>query len=81
MLFRMLGLIVSFAIVGYLLYAVLSSDSKVSKAVNTNPAIQEQQKTLQSMGVDATDKEALKNYAEQQAKQIEEYQNQAPPSE
>lgn len=79
MIGRLIGLLITFAIVGYLLYSFLSSGSKTNNVVNNSPAMQEQQKTLQDAGVDTTDPKALQKYTIDQAKQIEQYQNQASP--
>lgn len=78
-MFRLVGLVISMGFIGYLLYAVLSADSKIAESINNNPAVQEQQNALKSAGVDATDKEAVKNYALEQARQLEAYQNQVIP--
>ncbi|MDE1151248.1 MAG: hypothetical protein PW788_01830 [Micavibrio sp.] len=77
MIFRLIGLVVSFGIVGYLLYSVLSSDSKLDQKINANPAVMEQKKALEGAGVNAGDKKELKKYLNDQAKQLEEYQSQA----
>ena len=81
MMYRMLGVVATFGLICYLLFSFLSSDSHVKKAVNANPEVQEQMQTLKSIGVDGTDPAALRKYTEQQAKQIEDYQNQKIPQE
>ena len=78
-MFRLIGLVISLGLIGYLLYGVLSSDSKVGNAINANPAVQEQKRTLESAGVNASDQEALKRHTLKQARELEQYMNQAPP--
>jgi len=77
MIFRLTGLVVSFGIVGYLLYSVLSSNSKMDEKINSNPTVIEQKQALESAGVNAGDKKELKKYLDNQAQQLEEYQHQA----
>jgi hypothetical protein len=80
MMFRMMGTLVTFALIGYLIYAFFGSNNRVKQAINSNPTVKEQQQTLKdATGVDATDQKALMQYSIDQAKQIQDYQNQAPP--
>jgi uncharacterized protein YneF (UPF0154 family) len=80
MMGRIVGMLVTFAIIGYLFYAFFGSNNRVKEAVNSNPTVKEQQKALKDeTGVDATDQKALMQYSIDQAKQIQDYQNQAPP--
>jgi len=78
MVFRIFGLVLSLGLVGYLLYSVLISNSKIDQSINSNPAVQEQQKTLKdATGVDPANKKELKKYLNDQAKQLDEYEHQA----
>lgn len=79
MFFRMIGTVVTLAIILYLMGSYLSSDKQLAQKVNANPAMQEQQKALKDQGIDATDQKALQQYTIDQAKQIQEYQNQQVP--
>jgi hypothetical protein len=74
---RLFGFIITFAIIGYLFYALNASDSAVKKAVDHNPAVQEQKKILKEQGVNADDPDAVKREAEKRAKEIDDYQHSA----
>ena len=54
-LIRLGGILVSLGITGYLIWAMLSSNSKVDKAIDANPTVVEQKKALKDAG------NALKN--------------------
>lgn len=74
MFFRMVSLMVVMAIVGLMIVWSMSSDKS---ALQDIPAVQEQRKTLQqSTGVDAMDQKALEKYTLDQAKQLQDYQQQ-----
>lgn len=77
MLFRMLALIASMCLIGYFLMSYFTSGNKVDKAMNENPAVQEQQKALEGAGVDAKDKKAVQQHLQQQIKDLQAYQKQA----
>lgn len=73
-MFRIIGILVTLALIGYLFFAMGNS---AEKALNDNLVTAEQKKTLQeATGVDANDPKALQNYALEQAKKLQEIQNQ-----
>ena len=73
-MFRLIGIMVTLLIVGYLYITFTRSGEK---ALSSNVAVQEQGKVLQqATGVDPNDKKALQDHAMKQAKEIEAYQNQ-----
>ncbi|MEZ0223596.1 MAG: hypothetical protein ACAH83_03510 [Alphaproteobacteria bacterium] len=74
---RMFGFIITFAIIGYLFYAMNASDKAVKNALDKSPAVQEQKKILKEAGVNADDPDALKRDAEKKAKEIDDYQHSA----
>ena len=77
LMLRLGGLLLSFGIIGYLLYSIFSADSKVEKSIANNPTVQEQKKALKDAGVDADDKKALNKNLDDAVKQLENYQKQA----
>ena len=77
MIWRLVGMVLSFGLIGYLLYVTLGSNSAVDKSINSNATVVEQKKALESAGVNAEDKQQLRAYIGQQEKQLEEYKHQA----
>ena len=77
MLFRMVGLALALAVVGYMFYTMNSQN----KAVESNPALQEQKQVLKEAGVDTTNQQTIAEDALKKAKEIEAFQNQTPPKE
>ena len=57
---RLIGLLVSFAIVVYLLMGVIGGNEKVEQSIEQSAAMQDQKAALESAGIDASDKAALK---------------------
>ena len=74
---RLIGFIITFAIIGYIFYALNASDRAVKKIGDNNPAVQEQKKILKEQGVNADDPDAVKKAAEKKAKEIDEFQHSA----
>lgn len=74
---RLFGFVLTFAIIGYIFYALNTSDKAVKNVMDKNPAVQEQKKLLKEQGVNADDPDALKKDAEKKAKEIDEYQHSA----
>lgn len=73
-MFRMIGLIVTLAVIG-LMYVAMNRSA--TKAVNENPTVVENGKLLQeATGVDPNDQKAMRDYAMKQARELEAYQNQ-----
>lgn len=77
MFIRAVSLAVTLALVAYMMVSVLGKNSKVDKAIDANPAVQEQKKALQSAGVNADDKDAVKKQLADEVKRLEEFQKQA----
>lgn len=74
MFFRMISLVLTLGITGYLLMMALKSDKEIDK----NPTVIEQKKVLlDATGVDASDPKAVKDYTLKQAQEIEAFQKQA----
>lgn len=76
MFWRAVGLAATLGIVAYMMVAVLGNNSKVDKAIDSNPTVQEQKKALKDAGVNADDKEAVKKQLADEVKRLEEYQKQ-----
>lgn len=73
MFFRMISLVLTLGITGYLLMMALKSDKEIDK----NPTVIEQKKVLlDATGVDASDPKAVKDYTLKQAQELEDYQKQ-----
>ncbi|MCC7036685.1 MAG: hypothetical protein IT560_05190 [Alphaproteobacteria bacterium] len=77
MFLRAVSLAVTLALVAYMMVSVLGKNSKVDKAIDANPAVQEQKKALKSAGVNADDKDAVKKQLADEVKRLEEFQKQA----
>lgn len=77
MFIRAVSLAVTLALVAYMMMSVLGKNSKVDKAIDANPAVQEQKKALKSAGVNADDKDAVKKQLADEVKRLEEFQKQA----
>lgn len=77
MFLRAVSLAVTLALVAYMMVSVLGKNSKVDKAIDSNPAVQEQKKALKSAGVNADDKDAVKKQLADEVKRLEEFQKQA----
>lgn len=77
MFIRAVSLAVTLALVAYMMVSVLGKNSKVDKAIDANPAVQEQKKALKSAGVNADDKDAVKKQLADEVKRLEEFQKQA----
>lgn len=73
MILRLLGLAVTFACIGYLFYIINHGGES---AVEHSSVLQAEKQSLQDMGINAADKEALQKYAVEKAKEIESYQAQ-----
>jgi hypothetical protein len=76
-LIRLGGILVSLGITGYLIWAMLSSNSKVDKAIDANPTVVEQKKALKDAGINADDKKALNKALSDSVNQLRDYQKQA----
>jgi len=76
MFMRIGGILLSFGIIGYLLWSWISADSKVQKSIDNNPAVQEQKQVLKDAGINPDDKKALEKSLNDATKQLEEYQKQ-----
>lgn len=76
-LFRLGGILVSLGITGYLIWAMLSSNSKVDKAIDANPTVIEQKKALKDAGINADDKKAVNKALSDSVNQLRDYQKQA----
>lgn len=76
-LIRLGGILVSLGITGYLIWAMLSSNSKVDKAIDANPTVVEQKKALKDAGINADDKKALNKALNDSVNQLRDYQKQA----
>lgn len=71
-MFRLIGIIITLAIVGLMFVKMQRSGNE---AVNSNPAVKEQRQVLQqATGVDASDPKALKDYALKQAEDMKRIQ-------
>lgn len=77
MFFRMLVFVISMCLVGYFLVSYFTAGNKVEESMNKNPAVQEQQKALESEGVDAKDKKAVNKALQNQIQNLQGYQKQA----
>ncbi len=74
---RIIGVFVSLGVIAYMFHAMNGSDSAVKNAVDNSPAMKEQRQMLRDAGVNPDDPDAVKKYAAQKAKEIEEYQHSA----
>lgn len=76
MAMRLIGVLISLAIIGYMFYALNRTDAAVTQAINSNPAMQEQQKTLQGAGVDTSRSGNIADHTAKKAMEIKAYQDQ-----
>jgi hypothetical protein len=76
MVMRLIGVLISLAIIGYMFYSLNRTDTAVNDALNNNPTVQEQKKTLQSAGVNTSSPEGIADDTAKKALAIKAYQDQ-----
>lgn len=74
---RLIGTVITLGIIGFMFHMMNTSDTAVKNTVENSPAMKEQREMLRQAGVSPDDPEAVKKYAAQKAKEIDEYQHSA----
>jgi len=67
---RLIGLLITMGIIGYMMYAVLKSDNDVQKSIDNSPTTISNKAALKSAGIDADNKKELEKAMRQQADEI-----------